>query len=378
MNDWIDSTLRARPVDDDGFADRVITIGQAHDRTRRLLRGVVALALASALVAAGARVIEEVERFTYEALGYGESWQVRKDLWKQGAAREEAFVRDWRRLAERPEWRRVADGPAADAQLAPLAVNWAAYFKANADVSLDEDIVELLTAAKWARQCDADPSLLWCDTSALVGLHRFARLEQAPNFPVGMFLRRHLRRAARVDGATFSAAVTDVHAFLRFNMAHAPGWLFDDVRQEIEAARKAGLDTGGAQALLSVEDARRFTELWVESDVFMGVQAQPSTRAMIADSQSLVACGARNDLTGGLDLAIALADDPALVAVLRRVGDDSDGCAPRQRWTRGRTCDGAVAGIEKTACDAFGSVLFLPGIRQLLLPLLSPPPWSWP
>lgn len=353
MNDWLDATLKARPVVDDGFADRVIAIGRAQDRTRLLLRLLVAV-LGLGMVAAA---VAGFALHTIERLHGQDSWF---GTWATPAMREEAFVRDWQRLAGHPALVRRADGDSADARLAPVA----------------RVIPELVAG----RPCRRSPIADDCDTSFLIGMHRFARIEVlSPDVGTttwGAIVRGHLARAAAVDGTAFAAAVDDAHAFARMLLAHrgnAAG-IFAGITHEIEQARARGQDTGGATSLFSTADADRLAELWWEAPVFLGAEASPATRALVADSPSVIACGARRDPSRTLETAIAFADDDAHRALLRRVADDADGCAAREPLpVRSALCEHP----DGAACAVYVATLQLPGVRGLLLPLLSPPPRHW-
>jgi hypothetical protein len=74
--------------------------------------------------------------------------------------REEAFVRDWQRLAARPALARHADGDTADARLAPIARR------------LNDNVT--------GRPCRRSPIGDDCDTGFLVGMRQFARIEVLP------------------------------------------------------------------------------------------------------------------------------------------------------------------------------------------------------
>jgi len=353
MNDWLDATLKARPVDDDGFADRVIAIGRAQDRTRLLLRlllGVLALGVVAAAV--GGFALHTIERVAGTDRLFG--------TFATPAMREEAFVRDWQRLAGHPALQRSHGGEAADARLAPIARR------------LDDQVA--------GRPCRRSPLADDCDTAFLIGMAHFSHIEVLPahvsTTTWGTIVRGHLARAAAVDGATFAAAVDDAHAFARMLLAHrgnAAG-LFAGITHEIEQARASGRDTGGAAPLFSTADADRLAELWWEGPVFLGAEASPATRALVADSPSVIACGARRDAPRTLETAIAFATDDAHRALLQRVADDADGCAAREplpvKTALCETPDGA-------ACAIYVATLQLPGVRGLFLPLLSPPPRHW-
>jgi hypothetical protein len=353
VNDWIDATLKARPVVDDGFADRVIAIGRAQDRTRFLLRLLVAvLALGMVAAAVGGLALHTIERLQGQQALFG--------TFATPAMREEAFVRDWQRLAGHPALRRTRGGEAADARLAPIAR------------LLDDQVA--------GRPCRRSPIADDCDTAFLVGMRHFSHLDVLPGHVStttwGTIVRGHLARAAAVDGPTFAAAVDDAHAFVRLLLAHrgnAAG-IIAGITHEIEKARASGQDTGGATPLFSTADADRLAELWWEAPVFLGAEASPATRELVADSPSVIACGARRDAPRTLDSAIAFATDDAHRSLLRRVADDADGCAAREPLpARHALCDNPDGAL----CTAYVTTLQLPGVRGLFVPLLSPPPRHW-
>ncbi len=353
MNDWLDDTIKNRAVVDDGFADRVIAIGRAQDRTRLLLRlllGVLALGVVAAAI--GGFALHTVERIAGTDRLFA--------TFATASMREEAFVRDWQRLAARPALARHADGDTADARLAPIARR------------LNDNVT--------GRPCRRSPIGDDCDTGFLVGMRQFARIEVLPpdvsNMTWGSIVRGHLARAAATDGATFAAAVEDAHAFARMLLAHraSGALLYGVVFDEIAQARARGQDTGGATPLFTAAEADRLAELWWEGSAFLGVDASPAARALVADSPSVIACGARRDPYRTIESAIAFADNDAHRALLRRVADDSDGCVARQPMSvREGLCENPAGSL----CRVYIATLQLPGVRGLFTPLLSPPPRHW-
>jgi hypothetical protein len=338
MNDWLDATLKARPVVDDGFADRVIAIGRAQDRTRLMLRLLVAV-LALGMVAAA---VGGVALHTWEVFGQKNPGE----LLATPPLAEDAFMRDWQRLAEHPALRRNGNGEAIDLHL------YDPYAK---------------------RPCSRRPIATDCDTGFLDGMQRFSHPKKSVGYHAGGLyrgVRLHLSRAAAVDGATFAAAVDDARALARILLHDSPyaSVLFIGVNDEIAHANARGQDTGGATPLFTTEDTLRLAELWEQALSLNGAHASPATRAMIADSESVIACGARMDAHSRRASLMAFAENDAHRAVLQRLADDLDGCVEGEPPVPlSRLC----AGLEGGWCSAYLTTIQLPGLRHLFAALMA-------
>lgn len=337
MNDWLDATLKARLVVDDGFADRVIAINRAQERTRLLLRLVLGLLTCGAM----AGFLGVLTAQTYEVFG-------RKnllDMLATPAIAEEDFVRDWQRLAEHPALQRHASGQGVD--------------------------LDLSNFGSRGHPCSRRPIAEDCDTGFLVGMRRFTLLKE-PEFSAGSLYRGvklHLRRAATVDGASFAAAVDDARALARLLLHNTPysSLLFVGVNEEIERARERGQDTGGARTLFSEKDTLRLAELWEQALALDAVGASPTTRAMIAESKSVIACGARMGAHRGSAFLMTFAEDDAHRAALRLLAEDLDGCI----GIAGVEQPGLCKGIQSDWCNAYRSTIELPGIRRVFGALIA-------
>ncbi len=362
MNDWLDVALKAKPVDDDGFADRVIAVGRGQDRTRLILRAVITLLSLGAITA----VVVGITLHTLERLGRiggAGGWIERLGSpgvfgeWDDPQAREAAFVADWDRLAEQTFLVRRTQGPVDD--------------------RLEIFQARLRNDNSLSRACQQETRFAGCDTSFLVGMRHVDRLKiDAPDLwnVWTSVARAHLRQAATQDGATFATAVDDVSAFAAMLMARYQSTkMLVVIAEEVEAARAQGKDLGGAKAPMSIDDAKRLGQLWWEAGAFVGIDASPTTRQRIIDSDSVIACGARSDPTSMLGMSAEFTTDRQHRDQLHQLLGDPDGCrAPTLLPAREGFCDDP----NGLACSAYMVLVKLPGIRDKMTSLLTPIPHS--
>jgi hypothetical protein len=304
MNDWLDATLKARPVVDDGFADRVIAIGRSQNRNRSIMGAFAAVLALGLLLACGAQLFE----LALKRAGYND-------------AEEAAAWRDRERTAFRAAFTRLGALPV-------LAR------REGKDASAVLDTVEraLLDSPCGARlkagPVDVDgPEFHSCDTSPIEGLSTYdvwRRVRSHEEKDAAMALARlgvlHLLRAAATgDGATYAAAAKDVEALGRLMLTAVPAGMvaFKALARVTGDIKDRGGDTGGYVAPLSSVDARLVAAVWAGAIRFSISDTNDTDAALVASDRSVLSCGARSAFW-------------KIPFVAGRVLLDDAGCAPRR------------------------------------------------
>ncbi len=334
--DWLDQTLRARVVVDDGFSDRVVAVATAHGRTRLILRVLVALLSLGALAAAVAGVISHAaERLNGVHVIFGEGVDI--------GAHREAFVRDWQRLSAHPLLVRRASGDDASERLKP-PLTWPTPPCPSPCPAIDglRDVDTWLTAP---------------NAYVLNGIG-FDRL--------GTLADTHLHGALARGPQHVALAVADIEALGRLLLSHNKNGahLLAGVAFRLDRARAAGLDIGDARASFSREDAQRLSELWLQSAAFVSAEADDEVRRMITESPSVLSCGAHTDWSGGLAVQahVGSTTKPAPVA----------GCRAPAATPASVLCSD-VDGLD---CAAYLLAVRVPGISRIVTALATPDAFS--
>lgn len=362
--DWLDSVLRPSAIADDGFAERVIAVGQAQRRTRLLLRAVVIALLLGVLAAYGAGVVlTATERWDGNAmiLDDGHAWLER----------------------QRPEFR---------AALVALDERPALRRRSGRDASPLLDVVErelLDRASPRARACEGelggdkqlDATASRCDTTFIDGLAAFDEWRWTRDVrsitdpalaspPFAGIVRTHLRRAAAVDdgGKTFAAAAQDAVALGRLLLGHSyMGALV--LRTVAEETERAGARSGGFTAPLTADEASQAFAVWIAAVSYGSASGSPDDVAFLRDhDRSVLSCALRSDAFGG-DLAM---QDHYVVDELRERNRSwgTEGCSPRPSGV----APWLLFGDERTSGTAIASfVSRLPGVRAVIARVVTQP-----
>ncbi len=304
MNDWLDATLKARPVVDDGFADRVIAIGRSQNRSRSIMGAFAAVLVLGLLLACGAQLFE----LALKRSGYHD-------------AEEAAAWRDRERTAFRAAFARLGALPVLARREGKDA---SAILDAVERALLDSPCGTLLKAGP----VDADgPEFHSCDTSPIEGLSGYdvwRRVRSPEEKDAAIRLARlgvlHLLRAAATgDGATYAAAAHDVEALGRLMLTAVPAGAvaFKALARVTGDIKERGGNTGGYVAPLSSVDARLVMPVWAGAIRFSMSDTNDSDAALVASDRSVLSCGARSSFW-------------EVPFVAGPVQLDDAGCAPRR------------------------------------------------
>lgn len=359
--DWLDSVLRARPVVDDGFAERVLALGRAQRRTGLVVRGLLLLLGAAVLAALVAGIfVTAVERWgTFGLLVEPEV----EEAWfreQRGAFREAFLALDGREALARRSGRDAA--PILDV----------------VERELLEPSSARAQACKAGGARDRDLTASPCDTSFLEGLAAYDewrwQREVQPGLQVAMEMlgfaeiaRIHLRKAAAADleagdasGTRFGRAAEDAVALGRLLLGHS--WAGAQVLRAVaEESEHAQGRTGGFVPPLSAKEASQAGAVWMAAVGFGGGAAPADDVAFLRQGRSVLTCGLRSDGLG-LDLGVQeLYADEEIRA--RNRAWTAEGCSPRPSGV------GAwmLFGDEPTTTTrTLGALSQLPGIRWLM------------
>lgn len=323
--DWLDQTLRARVVADDGFSDRVVAVATAHGRTRVVLRALMAVLTLGALAAAVSGVIgHAAERLNSVHVLFGEGVDI-------GAYRD-AFVRDWQRLSVHRLLERRTSGLDGSDRLAKL-------FPSPTTPCAAPCLHGLRAVDTW-RTPPSDLDLY--DLSGLADAHLADAFARGPD--------------------AVAAAVADVEALGRLTLVHSRdgAYLFGLVDDRLQKARARGVDVGDARASFSRAEAQQLALLWLQSAAFVSAEADDEVRRMITESPSVLSCGAHTDWSGGLAVQahVGSTKHPALVA----------GCGAPAATPASMLCSDPD-GLD---CAAYLLAVRVPGVSHVVTTLATP------
>ncbi len=353
MNDWLDLALKNPGAVDDGFADRVVSVGKARDRTALMLRALAAVLVVGFVVSLAAGVVlHGAERVGAGLIG---------DPGPRMDAERANFTADFQRLDALPFFARRDGDKDAGAVLNPP----------TEEDRADDPRCAAEHGKKNVRFEDST-----CDTSFLVGLAAYDRWTgpQGRSWWLGSYARSHLRRAGLVSGAAFAAAARDVEHLGRLALVSraSADKYFLIVNEEMTLVRERGGDTGGFVPVVDAKDAVRLRELWQQASHFAGAAANDDDIALIVNARSVLSCGAVSDATGSLAVQAHFAGDH--IVERTRPLMSIKGCGPRD-----------VVNLTQVFCDTPDSIscafyvrtLQLPPFRQAMAAATARLPEAW-